>query len=99
MKGMLNLLQISPYLWQKNTRYQFIMGALFSILMILISVYDGLGVRNVAFEVVILIYGVGFFFYEVLQLFLMRKNYFHSIWNCADFSYFILVIVTMITRF
>jgi len=65
----------------------------------LISAYIGIGERNIALEVIILVLTVFAFISELLQVSVFKMDYFKEVWNWFDLSQHFLVIAFIITRF
>jgi len=86
------------HLWHKSRIFHGVVGLFFLALMVLVSVYIGLGETNRGLEISILVLSSLFTIYEGLQVVLLRMRYFKSIWNFVDISFFLLIIATMITR-
>ena len=87
------------HLW-KSTRPVLIGLAIFySILMTLISVYIGIGERNLPLEIIILVQTGIAVIMEFLQVTVFKMKYFMEIWNWVDLAQHFLVCAFIITRF
>ena len=75
------------HLWKKTQKKAILFGAIFSVLMIIKSVYIGIGDRNVALEILMLILTIFFIIGEVLQLIFLKYQYFNSMWNWIDITH------------
>lgn len=87
------------YIWTKNEKDLKIVAALFSILMILFSIYIGFGDRNLGLEIAILCFTVFFLIGELLQMQVLKQRYFQGIWDCLDSSFLLLTIAFIIFKF
>jgi len=87
------------YLWNSHFNYLFLQTAIFSILMMITSVYIGMGESELGFEITILVFGSLFFIVELIQLFKYGiKRYYTSLWNTIDLLFCITLLGTMIAR-
>ena len=89
---------IVEHLWKSGRRFHLASALLFSVLMILFSVYVGLGERTLGLEVSILIISCFFMVCKILQAYKLRMKYLSSVWNLGDTVFFGLMIATIGTR-
>jgi len=87
------------HLWNSTRPTLIVFGIFYLILVTLISAYIGIGERNIALEVIILILTVFAFISELLQVSVFKMDYFKELWNWFDLSQHFLVIAFIITRF
>ena len=87
------------YLWNSHFNYLFLQTVLFSILMIITSIYIGMGESELGFEITILVFGNLFFIVELIQIFKYGiERYYTSLWNTIDLLFCITLLGTMIAR-
>ena len=90
---------IVEYLWNKAQPALISAAILFSILMLLMSVYIALGERVLGMEITIISIACLFLVNEFFQIKTIRSNYLKSPWNFADIILFVLMISYIVTRF
>jgi len=90
-----NLIQ---HLWENTQLVRYINALLFTILMLIISVYIG-NEGSVALEVIIVTLSAIFLLSEIIQFKFFKTEYFHHFWNWSDIIFHVFVIAVMITRF
>jgi len=93
------IVNLIDHLWRRSKPFMKVMAVLYSVLIILVSLYIGFGEGYLAFELVILAMTSLFIIAESLQIKTLKKDYFTSIWNWTDLAYFILVFTAIISRF
>jgi len=91
-----NLIQ---HLWEKTLVVHYLNALLFTILILIISVYIGKGERSVPLEVIIIAFSSIFLLSEAVQFKFFKKDYFSRFWNWADIIFHVFVIAVVITRF
>ena len=73
------------YLWKSSRNFFYIVGFLFSVYAVLVSVYTGLGDRNLGLEIAIFVFSIVFLLYEFFEAKAGGfHEYFLSIWNYLD---------------
>lgn len=87
------------YLWGPAKKYHLTVSVLYSVLMILLSVFFVLGQSSVVIETIITVLSSFLLVLELLQWLSLRSKYFESIWNYADITFFLLVICKMVRCF
>jgi len=83
------------HLWRTSWFFHFFMGLLFTIHITLMSVYIGLGDRNLGMAIVILAMSGFFLVSEALQCYVLKLKYLSTIWNWSDLIYHAIVIGTI----
>jgi len=87
------------YLWNSHFNYLLFQTFIFSILMIITSVYIGRGESELGFEITILVFGGLFFAMELIQVFKYGIiSYYSSLWNVIDLLFCVTLSGTMIAR-
>jgi len=85
------------YLWDKNKLFHYSLTLIFSILMILFSIFSGLHERILAFEIIVFVLGLFFTFYELFQMkFTPVKIYFTQVWNLVDLTFNVILLCNII---
>lgn len=92
------IMNILDYLWEQSQPTLKVLGVLYSILMVMLSVYIGVGKTMRPVEVSILITAFIFLLSELTQLWSMKRDYFQSLWNYIDFSNNVLIIAYAIMK-
>ncbi len=88
------------YLWSKNRRYHYVLGFIYSVYLLLISVYIGLGdERNIPLETSIVVMAIVMFLYECSRFYSLKTSYFRNIKNPFDMVYFIFIIALIAVRY
>ena len=78
------IIKIIDHLW-KSTKFSIVIsGLIFSTLMLLFSIYIGLGERALALEIIILVLACTLLIGEFIQVHVLRSRYFSNIFNAAD---------------
>ena len=78
------IIKIIDHLW-KSTKFSIVVsGLIFSTLMLLFSIYIGLGERALAFEIVLIFLASLLMIGEFIQIHVLRSRYFSNIFNTAD---------------
>lgn len=90
---------LTQYLWTKNRYIHYVLTILFSILMILLSIYSAFEFRSTPLEVIILTLSLLFFLYELFQLhFTPFKIYLTQIWNLFNIIFTTILIITIVLQ-
>mmetsp|Transcript_22567 Transcript_22567/g.19560 ORF Transcript_22567/g.19560 Transcript_22567/m.19560 type:complete len:360 (+) Transcript_22567:1882-2961(+) len=85
------------FLWKKSSYFHNRLAFLFSVYMIIMSIYGLLKEPNVAIEVLLFIFGLGFLMYEIIQSWASGYSvYTKDIWNGIDLIENLLVCISMI---
>ena len=92
------IINIVDYLWKKAKFQLFTIGIAFSILMLILSIYIGLGDRVLGLEICILILTTLFLLSECIQISTLGMKYITSVWNWIDLASLVLIIAFIITR-
>ena len=87
------------HLWDETKPTMIAISLLFSALILLISVYIGLGERNLGLEITILVLAVVFIMLELIQVRFLGTRYIQSVWNGFDLLFYLLLFAFIITRF
>ena len=90
--------RIIDHLWEKTRSAIISTSLFFSILMILFSVYIGLGMRILPLEIVIICLASLILGGEVLQMYTLKDKYLSSVFNFADVVNSILMIAFIAAR-
>ncbi len=85
------------YLWHKNKAFHYFMTVIFSVLMVLLSIFSAIYERDPPLEIIIFILALFFTFYEFFQIkFTPLPIYFRQVWNWIDLAFDILLILTIV---
>ena len=90
--------RLITHLWNCSWPTLAALGIYFSIMMSLISVYIGTGDRILAVEIIIMVMVAFAFVLELVQVTVLKLEYFKSLWNYIDLSLYFLVYAFIITR-
>lgn len=91
--------KLIDHLWKLSKPMIKVLGLHFSVLMILLSVYIGMGTRILALEIIIFIQGAIVLGSEAIQFYNFGDQYLSSIWNWLDVMFIGLVEAYIISRF
>lgn len=90
--------RIIEYLWEETWSVTLICSLVYSVYMLLFSVYIGIEKPYLAYEIVILCMTCFLLVAEGLQAYLLRSRYFQDVWNAADLVQGFLVLVFIALR-
>ena len=90
--------KLLDYLWKQTRRILEITFVIFSIFMIIFSVYVCLEDPSLAYEICILIFTGSLVWAEILQMLHLKENYFSDLWNWLDVTHLCLTSAFIITR-
>ena len=78
------IIKIIDHLW-RSTKFSIVVsGLFFSTMMLLFSIYIGLGERTLALEITIITLASFLMIGELIQIIVLRSRYFSNIFNAAD---------------
>ena len=93
------VLTLVNYLWNSHFKYLLSQTIIFSILMIITSIYIGMGDSKLGLEIIILTFGSLFCVMELTQMLNYGFiSYYSSLWNVIDSVFCITLSGTMIAR-
>ena len=87
------------HLWRSSKTFMKRMAVIYTVLILLVSAYIGVGQGILPLEIIILVLTSFFIIVESVQLYTLKLDYFTSIWNWADLIYFVLTFTSIISRF
>ena len=90
--------KLIDHLWTKTKFVTLVCGLIYSIYMLLFSVYIGLGRSILAFEAVIVCFTCFLLVAETIQMYMLKSKYFYDFWNLADLVQSFLIITFMALR-
>lgn len=85
------------YLWHKNKFFHCVMAAIFSVLMVVLSIFSAIGRRDLPMEIIIFVFAIFFTFYELFQIkFTPLPIYFRQVWNWIDLAFDAILILNIV---
>ena len=87
------------HLWDATKFTNSFMALWFSIMMILFSVYIGVGRRILGLEITIIVMVILAFGAEIIQMKMLKEKYFESLWNWIDLVQLLLTFAFIVARF
>ena len=90
--------KLIDYLWTKTKLVTLTCSLIYSIYMLLFSVYIGLGQSILAFEIVLVCFTCLLLAAETIQMYVLRSRYFYDVWNLADLVQSFLIVAFMVLR-